>query len=100
MLRGVLEELPAARRDIPRPLVPAVAVLGVAVSYDQAVPRPDDEVDTAAHLLALVLCDSDRDRLSAGVKRVLVGATTRETRRTATEAERRIGAGLLVSVVG
>jgi hypothetical protein len=95
-----LEALPAARADARRPIMLALALLGGSVPYEVALPRPDDEVDTAAYLLSLVLCDSDRSRLSQAIARVAVGATSAEARRTVSEADRRISGGVLLSVVG
>jgi hypothetical protein len=100
VLRGVLATLPPTRGDARRPLVLALALLGEAVAYEEAVPRPDDEMDTAVYLLSLVLRESDRRMLQREVLRVIAGAASAEARRTANEADRLVGSGMLLSLVG
>ncbi|MBY0491347.1 MAG: hypothetical protein K2R93_16000 [Gemmatimonadaceae bacterium] len=100
LIRACLSAIPLARSDGRRPLILALALLGEEVSYEEAVPDPADEMDTAAYLLSLVLCQADRARLTGTVLRVIQGAKSAEARRTATEAARLIGGGLLPAAVG
>ena len=100
VLRGALATLPPTRGDARRPLALALALLGEPVAYEEVVPRPDDEMDTAVYLLSLVLRESDRRQLQSEVLRVIAGATSAEARRTANEADRLIGNGLLLAAVG
>jgi hypothetical protein len=81
-------------------LLPALALAGEPVTYEEALSRPEDEIDTAAYLLSLVLCERDRSRLSRAVLRVIAGASSAEARRTATEADRLIGNGAQLAGVG
>jgi hypothetical protein len=100
VLRDALGAIPPTRSDARRPIILALALLGEAVVYEEAVPRPEDEMDTAVYLLSLVLRESDRRRLQREVLRVIAGAASAEARRTANEADRLVGSGMLLSLVG
>ena len=78
----------------------ALGLLGESVPYEMAVTDPSQAEDTAAYLLAQVLSDTNADRLARVTMQVLAGATSREARRVASEADRLIGSGMLLSVVG
>jgi hypothetical protein len=99
-LRAALESVPAARGDVRRRLVLALALLGEGVHHDEALPHSGDELDTAAYILSLVLSDPDRDRVSRALRDVLARAASSEARRTASEADRYVSSGLLLSVIG
>jgi hypothetical protein len=99
-LRTALGDIPPSRGDARRPLIVALALLGEPVSYEEAMQQPDDEMDTAAYLLSLILCDPDRNRITREVLRVLTGATSAAARRTANEADRLIGSGALLTAIG
>ena len=99
-IRAALATSAGARGGVRRSLVVALALLGYAVALDEAVPDASDEQDTAAYVLARVLCSPERVQLTADIRAVAARASSMEARRTVMEASRMISTGALLTVVG
>lgn len=99
-LRAALASVTGGRGGARHMLVVALGLLGEAVALEEAIPDAADDQDTAAYVLACVLCSSDRVQLSARVSAVATRAASLEARRVALDAMRMIGRGALLTVVG